>query len=59
MLNVMIGGSYIIAAKMDSFPEWVSLLHLIVGVTGLLVATIALFSIRISASYQDQNEGEE
>ena len=59
MLNVMIGGSYIIAAKMDSFPEWVSLLHLIVGVTGLLVATIALFSIRISASYQDQHEGEE
>ena len=59
MLNVMIGGSYIVAAKMDSFPEWVSLLHLIVGVTGLLVATIALFSIRISASHQDHHEGEE
>ena len=50
MLNVMIGGTYIIAAKMDSFPEWVSLLHLVVGVTGLLIASIALFSMRISAS---------
>ena len=59
MLNVMIGGSYIIAAKMDSFPEWVSLLHLVVGVTGLLVATTALFSLRISAANHDSNSEEE
>ena len=50
MLNVMIGGSYIIAAKVDNFPEWVSLLHLVVGVTGLLIASTALFSMYISDS---------
>ena len=48
MLNVMIGGSYIIAAKVGNFPEWVSLLHLVVGVTGLLIASTALFSMYIS-----------
>ncbi len=50
MLNVMIGGSYIIAAKMGNFPEWVSLLHLVVGVMSLLVASTALFSMYISGS---------
>ena len=50
MLNVMIGGSYIIAAKVGNFPEWVSLLHLVVGVTGLLIASTALFSMYISDS---------
>lgn len=53
MLNVMIGGTYIVAAKMDNFPEWISLLHLVVGVTGFLVATTALFSMRISEAKSD------
>ena len=57
MLNVMIGGTYIIAAKMDNFPEWVSLLHLVVGITGLLIASSALFSMNISASnFSDRTE---
>jgi heme a synthase len=58
MLNVMIGGSYIVSAKMDNFPEWVSLLHLVVGVTGFLVATTALFSMLISASNADDHTEE-
>ena len=49
----MIGGTYIVAAKMDTFPEWISLLHLVVGVTGFLVATTALFSMRISEAKSD------
>ena len=48
MLNVIVGGSYIVFAKIGDFPEWLSLLHLVVGVSALLSAVHMSFSARFS-----------
>lgn len=47
LLNVMIGGMYIVFAKADEFPELLSLLHLVVGVTVFLISITTLFMIQI------------
>jgi len=46
VLNVLVGGSYIVFAKIGDFPEWLSLLHLIVGVSAFLVALTHVFMVR-------------
>ena len=48
LLNVMVGGSYIIFAKVGDFPEWLSLLHLVVGVAAFLVSVILTFCFRFA-----------
>ena len=48
LLNVMVGGSYIIFAKVGDFPEWLSLLHLVVGVAAFLVSIILTFCFRFA-----------
>ena len=50
MLNVMVGGSYIVFAKVGDFPEWLSLLHLVVGVGAFLSAVFLMFAMRFSRS---------
>lgn len=50
MLNIMVGGSYIVFAKIGDFPEWLSLLHLVVGVAAFLSAMFASFSFRFARS---------
>ena len=50
MLNIMVGGSYIVFAKIGDFPEWLSLLHLVVGVGAFLSAMFASFSFRFARS---------
>lgn len=56
ILNVFVGGSYIVLADMEEFPEWVSLLHLIFGISCFLVALSASFFLRLSI---EQNSTEE
>jgi heme A synthase len=47
-LNVLVGASYIILAKLEEFPEWLSLVHLIVGVSSVLMAICASMLMRFS-----------
>mgnify|MGYP006142845399 CR=1 FL=1 len=56
ILNVLVGGSYIIFADMDNFPEWISLLHLVFGVSCFLVAVTASFFLRLSSLPQSEEE---
>jgi heme A synthase len=34
--NIILGGVYILSADEENFPEWISLLHLLVGVLTFL-----------------------
>ena len=46
--NLMAGAAYLIRAKIGEFPEWISLLHLLVGVTTFLVAVSGSMMFRLS-----------
>jgi heme A synthase len=48
LLNVLIGGMYVVFAKMGGFPEKLSLLHLVIGVVGFLSASIGLILLQSS-----------
>ena len=50
LLNVIVGAMYIVFAKADEFPELLSLLHLIVGVTVFLVSISTYFMIYIAGN---------
>lgn len=56
ILNVLVGGSYIVLADMEQFPEWVSLLHLVFGVCCFLVAVSASFFMRLSSGPSSHEE---
>ena len=58
ILNVLVGGSYIVLADMEEFPEWVSLLHLMFGVCCFLVAVSASFFMRLNPSSPPTHEEE-
>lgn len=58
ILNVLVGGSYIVLADMEEFPEWVSLLHLVFGVFCFLVAVSASFFLRLQAQTLPTDEEE-
>jgi len=58
LLNVMVGGSYIVFAKIGDFPEWLSLLHLVIGVAAFLSAVFLVLSMRFAASHQSDSDGE-
>ena len=47
-LNLLIGASYVIFAKSGDFPESLSLLHLVGGVTCFLVSLICPLMVRLS-----------
>ena len=48
LLNLLIGASYLIFAKSGDFPEWLSLLHLVGGISCFLVSLVCPFMIRLS-----------
>lgn len=52
--NLLIGASYLIKAKIGEFPEWISLLHLLGGVTTFLVATSGPMMFRLT-HYKDED----
>lgn len=53
LLNVLVGGMYVVFAKMGDFPESLSILHLIIGVASFFSASIGLILLQLS------NEGGE
>ncbi len=54
--NLMIGAAYLIKAKIGEFPEWISLLHLLFGVSTFLVAASGPMMFRLSQSDAQDNE---
>ena len=50
--NLLIGASYLIKAEIGEFPEWISLLHLLGGVTTFLVAASGPMMFRLT-HYKD------
>ena len=48
LINVFVGGMYVVYAKMGDFPEKLSLLHLLLGVTSFLAAAVGLMMLRLS-----------
>jgi cytochrome c oxidase assembly protein subunit 15 len=48
LLNVFVGGLYIVFASVDSFPESLSLLHLAIGVSSFLSAMIGTMLLMIA-----------
>ena len=50
--NLLIGASYLIKAEIGEFPEWISLLHLLGGVTTFLVAVSGPMMFRLT-HYKD------
>ena len=50
--NLLIGASYLIKAEIGEFPEWISLLHLLGGVTTFLVAASGPMMFRLTR-YKD------
>lgn len=53
LMNVVVGGMYVVFAKMGDFPESLSLLHLLIGVASFFSISIGLLLLQFS------NEGEE
>ena len=47
-LNMLIGGMYVVWAKMGDFPEKLSLLHLVIGVVGFICASIGFILLQSS-----------
>ncbi len=48
LLNIFVGGLYIVFAKYGDFPEGLSLLHLMIGVSSLLSAMIGVMLLSIA-----------
>lgn len=59
LLNLLIGASYLIFAKSGDFPEWLSLLHLVGGISCFLVSLVCPFMIRLSVLSKNINSAEE
>ena len=48
ILNVFVGGMYIVFADSEEFPELISLLHLVFGVTSFIAAAVTLMMLRLA-----------
>ena len=48
ILNVYVGGKYIVFADSEEFPELISLLHLVFGVTSFIAAAVTLMMLRLA-----------
>ena len=59
LFNVMGGGSYIVFATGGDFPEWLSLLHLVVGVGAFLSAVFLMFATRFARAHTLKPTGEQ
>ena len=49
ILNVAVGGSYIIFANDGDFPEWLSLLHLVIGVSAAITGLLGIMFHKIAS----------
>ena len=58
ILNVFIGGLYIVFADPQGFPEFISLLHLVFGVTSFIAAAMTLMMLRLAYLQQPESLGE-
>lgn len=47
MTNVLVGGLYVVFAKLGEFPEKLSLLHLLLGVASFLCASVGLMLLKL------------
>ena len=54
--NLMIGAAYLIKAKIGGFPEWISLLHLLGGVSTFIVAASGPMMFRLSNNNLSDSE---
>ena len=54
--NLMIGAAYLIKAKIGEFPEWISLLHLLGGVSTFIVAASGPMMFRLSNNNLSDSE---
>ena len=59
ILNVFVGGMYIVFANADEFPESFSLLHLVFGVASFIAAAVTLMMLRIATLTQSNLTEEE
>ena len=48
ILNVFVGGMYSVFAASEEFPELISLLHLVFGVTSFIAAAVTLMMLRLA-----------
>jgi hypothetical protein len=48
LLNIFVGGLYIVLADIDSFPEYLSLMHLVIGVSSFLAAAIGYMLAKLA-----------
>ena len=48
LLNIFVGGLYIVLADIDSFPEYLSLMHLVIGVSSFLAAAFAYMLAKLA-----------
>jgi len=46
-INILLGGLYIISATEGDFPEWISLLHLLIGTLTFLTSAFAYLTCTI------------
>jgi heme A synthase len=58
ILNAFIGGMYIVLADPQEFPEFISLLHLVFGVTSFIAAAVTLMMLRLAYFQKSDQFGE-
>ena len=58
ILNVFVGGMYIVLADSKEFPEFISLLHLVFGVTSFIAAAVTLMMLRLAYLRKTYDIGE-
>ena len=58
ILNAFIGGMYIVLADPQEFPEFISLLHLVFGVTSFIAAAVTLMMLRLAYLRKSDQFGE-
>ena len=56
MMNILVGGLYIVFANNNDFPEELSLLHLFVGIACFLSAAIGTMMLKVSTFGVDSDE---
>ena len=58
MANLLVGAGYIVFADADGFPEGLSLLHLVLGVTAAVVAISVTMMSRLVSPVDNGGESE-
>ena len=56
--NLLVGGMYLLTAT-DGFVEWLSLLHLVIGVLTFITIAISTVLIDLALNHEHEGGGEE